>query len=67
VAHQLEVRVFQQMQDIVFGAGKEVIQADNIVTVREQTLAQVRTKETSSSCDKSAATEIIVFHLALSE
>ena len=33
VAHQLEVRVIQQVQDVVFGASKEVVQADDIVAV----------------------------------
>jgi len=33
VAHELEVGVVEQMQDVVFGAGEEVVDADDVVPV----------------------------------
>ena len=33
VAHQLKVRMVEQMGDVVFGSGKEVVKANDLVTV----------------------------------
>ena len=37
VAHQLEVRVIEQVNDVVFAAGEEVIDADDVVAFFKQT------------------------------
>ena len=54
VAHRLEMRIGQQMGDIVFAAGKIVIDAKNVVAFRQQSLAQVRTKESGAASDEDA-------------
>jgi len=41
VAHQLEMRVFKQIDDVVLAASKEVIDTDNIVAFVKQSLAEV--------------------------
>jgi hypothetical protein len=61
MAHQLEVRVFQQVCDVVFGAGEEVVQADDIVAVVQQAFAQVRAEETGAAGDKGARAVELVF------
>jgi hypothetical protein len=50
------------MQDIVFGAGEEVIQADDIMTVVQQTFTEVRAKEAGTASDESAGAGVVVFH-----
>lgn len=54
MAHQLEVWVIEQMQDVVFGAGEEVVQADDIVAVVQQSFAQVRAEEAGTAGDERA-------------
>ena len=62
MAHQLEARVIKQMQDVVFRAGEEVIQTDDIVAVVQQAFAQVRAEEIGAACHERAGTVGIVFH-----
>jgi len=50
------------VQDVVFGAGEEVIQADDIVAVFQQTLAQVRAEETGTAGDERTDAVGVVFH-----
>jgi len=50
------------MGHIVFGAGKEVIDAKNIVPVFEQTIAQMRTKKTGAAGDECAGVVGVGFH-----
>ena len=52
VADQLEVRAGQQMGDIRLLAGEEVVQADHVVTVFQQPLAEVGAEKTSSAGDQ---------------
>lgn len=61
VAHPLEVWVMQQMQDVVFGAGEEVIQADHIVAAVQQALAQMRAEEAGAASDERAGAGGVVF------
>jgi hypothetical protein len=49
VPDQLELVVFEQMFNVITLAGKEVIQAGDVVTILQQTLAQVGTKEASAT------------------
>ena len=41
MAHQLEVRVIEQVKDVVFAAGEEVIDADDVTALFKQTAAEM--------------------------
>ena len=62
MSHQLEVGVVQQVHDVVFGAGEKVIQADDIVAIVQQALAQMLAEETGTSGDQCAGAVGVVFH-----
>ena len=62
MAHQLEVRGVQQVQDTVFGAGEEIVEADDIVAVVQQALAQMRAEEAGAACDEGAGTVGVAFY-----
>lgn len=49
VAHQLEVGIIKQVQDVILIAGKIVIDAQNIVPVLEQTFAEMGTEKSGPS------------------
>jgi hypothetical protein len=51
VAHQLEVRVAEQVDDVVLGAGEEVVHAEHVVAVGDQALAEVRAEEAGAAGD----------------
>lgn len=50
MTHQFEMRISQQMSDVIFRACKEVIQANYVMTFLKQTLTQVGTKKSSTAC-----------------
>jgi len=52
VAHQLKARVTQQVRDVGFAAGEEVVYAQNVVAIVNEAVAKVRTKETGAAGDK---------------
>ncbi len=52
VAQQLEARVRHQMQNVLLGAGEEIIQTDDLVAFVQQALAQMRTEETAATRDQ---------------
>jgi hypothetical protein len=54
VVHELEVRVIQQVGDVVLAAGEQVVQADHAVAARDQPVAQVRADEPGSAGDQDA-------------
>ena len=54
MAHELEMRVVQQVDDVVLGAGEEVVHADHVVTVAEQPLAEVGAEKTGAAGDQDA-------------
>jgi hypothetical protein len=45
VAQQFEVRVIEQVLDVVLGAGEEVVDTEDVVAGLEQAVAQVRAEE----------------------
>src|SRR2546423_6549018 len=45
VPHQLEARIPEQMLDVPFGAGEEIIRAENVLPGRHKALAQMRAEE----------------------
>ena len=49
MAHQLESRMAQQMFDTLFPPGEEIVDADDVVTVRQQTLTKVRAEKSRAS------------------
>src|SRR5262249_47549483 len=49
VTHELEVVVIEQMLDIALRAGEEIIDANDVGAIREQTIAEVRAEETGAS------------------
>ena len=49
VAHQLEMRIAQQMRDVVLAAGEEVVDAQHVVAVAQQALAQMRAEEAGAA------------------
>jgi hypothetical protein len=55
VAHQLEVGVIELMGDTVLDAGEEVVDAEHVMTVREQSLLEVATEEAGAADDKKDA------------
>jgi hypothetical protein len=49
VAHQLEMRVIEHGEDVVFAAGEVIVDAQDVVTVSQQPLAQVRAEEAGAT------------------
>ena len=62
MAHELKVRMIQQMGDVVLGAGEEVVQADNVVAVGQQSFTEMRAEEAGTAGDEDAGTVGVVFH-----
>src|SRR5438105_5981997 len=52
VPHRLEVRLLQQMRDIVFAAGEIVVGAQDVVSPRGQALAQMRAEKPGAAGDE---------------
>ena len=52
VANQLEVGLIQQVRHVRLLTGEEVVQADDVVAVLEQSLAEVGTDKTGSTCNQ---------------
>ena len=50
------------MRDVILGAGEEVVQAENVITIFQQAFAQMRADETGSTGDKDAGQNGVVFH-----
>jgi hypothetical protein len=49
VPQQFETGISQQMQNVVAAAGKEIIYAKNVVTIREKSLTQMTAQKTCST------------------
>lgn len=62
MAHQLKMRVAEQVADVFFGTGEEVIEAYDIVAIVQQALAQVRTQEAGTAGNEGTGAGTIVFH-----
>jgi len=52
VAHHLEVAVIQEVSDVGATPGVEVVEADHLVTIPEQALAEVAPDEAGSAGDE---------------
>ena len=62
VAHQLEVRMIEQMGNVVLGAREEVVQTDDVVAVGQQAFAEMRAEEAGTTGDEDAGAVGVVFH-----
>jgi len=62
VTHPLKVRVVEQMGDVVLGAGEEVVEADDIMTIVQQAVAEMRAEEAGAAGDERANAGVVVFH-----
>lgn len=63
VAHQLKMWIIQQVRNVVFRASKEIVDADDIVTLGKQTLAKVRAKKAGATGNECAGSVRIVFQV----
>lgn len=54
VAHELEVVVIEQVVDIAFRAGEEVVDANDVRAIREQAIAEVRAEEAGAASNQYA-------------
>jgi len=52
VPDQLKIRLFEQVCDVVFAAGEQVVDADDVVATLHQVLAQMRADESSATRDE---------------
>ena len=52
MAQRLEVRVAQQARDIVLAAGEVIVDAQHVVALGNQALAQMRTEEPGTAGDE---------------
>ena len=51
VANKFKIRISQQMDDIPLGPRIEIVDTEDIVSILEETLAEMGTQESSPSCD----------------
>ena len=52
VAHQLEARMADQMLDVALAAGEEIVDANDVVAVGNQAIAQVRAEKAGTAGDQ---------------
>ena len=52
--NELKVRLLQQVLDVQFLAREKVVQTNNFIPLRNQSIAQMRTKKACATCDKNS-------------
>ena len=52
VAHRLEMWVGQQMSDVVLAPGEIIVDAEHVVALGQQALAQMRAEKTGAAGDE---------------
>jgi hypothetical protein len=52
VPHQLEAGVIDEVRDVVLVAGEEIVDAEDVVALRQQAFAKMRTQEAGPSGDQ---------------
>ena len=62
MAHQLEVRVADEVRDVVFRAGEEVVHAQHVVALGQEPLAQVRADEAGAAGHQNALADAVGSH-----
>ena len=60
--HELEARVVVQVIDVALGAGEEVVDAEHLVALLEQAVAEVRAEEAGAAGDEDSLAGIVVTH-----
>ena len=51
---EFEIRIFEEMRDVLFAAGEEIIDANDIVAVLEQPVAKMGAKKSGAAGDEYA-------------
>ena len=60
VAHELEAGVVEQVGDVVLGAGEEVVDAEHVVALGQQAVAQVAAQKAGAAGDEDALGGVVV-------
>ena len=59
VAHELEARMAEQVLDIALGAGEQVVDAEHLMALAEQPVAQVRAEEAGAAGHQDALAAVV--------
>jgi hypothetical protein len=62
MAHELEARMIVQVIDVALGAGEQVVDAQHLVPLFEQTINQMRAEKPCSTCHKNPFARLNVPH-----
>jgi hypothetical protein len=54
VPHQLEKWVLQQMYDVLAPPGEKIVETDDLVTIADQSIAEMAAQKTCSSSNQDA-------------
>jgi len=49
MANQLELRIVQRVDNILFGSGEKIIDAEHFISLLKQFLTEMRTEKTGTS------------------
>lgn len=52
VAHELKVRMIEQMDNVVLGAGEEIIEADDVMAIVQQAFAEMGSEKAGAASDQ---------------
>ena len=58
--HQIEIRPAEQVGDVRLLAGEEIIEADHVVPLLHQPLAEVRAEKTGPAGDQNAFEHVLL-------
>ena len=59
MADQLKRRIAEEMRNVALGSGEEVVDADHLVTVADQAIAQMRAEETGAAGYENSLRKVI--------
>jgi hypothetical protein len=54
MAQKFEIGMLQQVADVAFAAGEEIINANNLIVIRKQSFAQMGAEESGPAGDQNA-------------
>src|SRR5436309_3222546 len=63
VPHDFKMRIAEEMRDVVLCAGKKIVDAQHIVTRRQETLAKMRSEKPGSAGHEHACSQTISAHV----
>jgi len=58
--HELEAWIGQKVRDVFFRAGKEIVDAKNVMPAIEETFTQVRSEESCSARNEHSCSRVVV-------